>query len=164
MEFLTSVDSMNLPDLIEDVSAKQLQRLINEKTFVAVFFYNEMEESIEALKHLETIDDNAEKLSIALVKINDLELVDEYGLSKIPSLVYYRNKAPILYEGDFVSPDQLLDWLVHNRATGEEDEDVIEEVSASALDAMISSVEHLGVLFCKSRNLSSAPPQTIIYY
>ena len=53
-----------------------------------------------ALEHLENIDDNADKLSISLVKINDLELVEENGLSSLPSLVYYRNQAPIVYEGE----------------------------------------------------------------
>ena len=33
-----------------------------------------------------------------MVKINDLELVDEYGLTELPSLVYYRHSAPILFE------------------------------------------------------------------
>lgn len=51
------------------------------------------------MRHLENIDSKADKMGIAFVKINDLELVDEYGLPGLPSLVYYRRQAPILYEG-----------------------------------------------------------------
>ena len=28
-----------------------------------------------------------------------IQVVDEYGLNQLPSLVYYRQQAPILYEG-----------------------------------------------------------------
>ena len=38
VELLTNPEALNLPDLIEEVNSKQIQRLINERTFVAVFF------------------------------------------------------------------------------------------------------------------------------
>ncbi len=63
------------------------------------FTDNVQDHSKEVLLRLEKIDDNADKLGIAFVKINDLELVDEYGLTGLPSLVYYRHAAPIIYEG-----------------------------------------------------------------
>ena len=60
---------------------------------------NAQSESLDALEGLEEIDEKADKLGIAMVKINDLELVDEYNLQGMPSLVYYRHAAPILFEG-----------------------------------------------------------------
>ena len=42
----------------------------------------------------------------------------------------------------------VLEWLIQNRSTGDED-DVIEDVDAKSLDTMIQSIEHLAVLFCK---------------
>ena len=54
-----------------------------------------------AIAELEKIDRKADKLGISFVKIADLELVDEYGLTGIPSLVYYRHQAPIVFEGEF---------------------------------------------------------------
>ena len=53
-----------------------------------------------AIAELEKIDRKADKLGISFVKIADLELVDEYGLTGIPSLVYYRHQAPIVFEGE----------------------------------------------------------------
>ena len=47
--------------------------------------------------------------------------------------------------------DLVLEWLIHNRSTGDE-EDVIEDVTKESLEAMVGSVEHLAVLFCK-RNM-----------
>ena len=38
MDFLANPESMELPDKIEEVNAVQLEKLIKEKTFVAVFF------------------------------------------------------------------------------------------------------------------------------
>ena len=38
MDFLANPESMELPDKIEEVNANQLEKLIKEKTFVAVFF------------------------------------------------------------------------------------------------------------------------------
>ena len=52
------------------------------------------------------------------------------------------------FSGDFTDEEALLEWLVHNRNSGEENE-VIEEVDAKALEAMVHSVENLAVLFCK---------------
>ena len=43
----------------------------------------------------------------------------------------------------------VLEWLIQNRSTGDED-DVIEDVDLKSLDTMIQSIEHLAVLFCKN--------------
>lgn len=48
---------------------------------------------------LENIDDEADQLGIAFVKINDEDLAKEYNLGELPKLVYYRNQIPIIYEG-----------------------------------------------------------------
>ena len=37
-DFLSGPDALDLPDKIEEVNAKQLEKLINEKLFMAVFF------------------------------------------------------------------------------------------------------------------------------
>ena len=51
------------------------------------------------LQELENVDGKADNVGIAFVKINDLELVDEYNLATIPSIVYFRMTAPILFQG-----------------------------------------------------------------
>ena len=43
--------------------------------------------------------------------------------------------------------DDILEWLIQNRNSGDE-EDVIEEVEFKTLEAMISAVENIAVLFC----------------
>lgn len=51
------------------------------------------------MKELENIDDEADQLGIAFVKIADEELAEEYSLATLPTLVYYRNSIPVVYEG-----------------------------------------------------------------
>ena len=51
------------------------------------------------LQRLEEIDDDADQHKIGFVKINDKTLAFEYGLEVMPSLVYYRKKVPIVYDG-----------------------------------------------------------------
>lgn len=55
---------------------------------------------MKALQELENVDDDADQLGIAFVKINDPELADEYSLGSLPALVYYRRRIPVVYDGE----------------------------------------------------------------
>ena len=72
----------------------------------------------------------------------------EYNLGELPALVYYRHTIPILYEGQLEAEDDLLEWLIQNRNSGDE-EDVIEDVQFKSLEAMVAAVENIAVLFCE---------------
>ncbi|CAG0892261.1 unnamed protein product [Darwinula stevensoni] len=147
LQFLTSLDAMELPDQIEEVNAPILMKIVQEQPFVSVLFYAKACRQCEkALKELENIDDEADQLGIAFVKINDESLAEEYNLGKLPTLVYYRHGIPIIYDGDLMEEEAVLEWLVTHKSTGEED-DVIEEVTAKTLDTLIHSVTNLAVLF-----------------
>ena len=50
--------------------------------------------------------------------------------------------------GDLTKEEDVLDWLVQNKSTGDDD-DEIEDVSETMLEAMIDSVDYLAVLFCE---------------
>ena len=171
MDFLASPEAMELPDQIEEVNAKQLDKLVVEKMFVAVLFCkyfryfckfivfqispfldNHQEESSAALAELENIDTQADKVGIAFVKINDLELVSEFGLGAMPALVYYRHTTPIVYDGEITDEAKVLDWLINNRNMGD-DSERLEEVSTTTLEGMTSTSEGLVVLFCKKKKL-----------
>ena len=72
---------------------------MNFQNINSYFTDNKQEESTAALAELENIDSQADKVGIAFVKINDLELVSEFGLGNLPKLVYYRHTTPIVYDG-----------------------------------------------------------------
>jgi hypothetical protein len=69
--------------------------------------------SEKVLKELENIDDEADQKGIGFVKINDDDLAEEYSLSSLPTLVYYRNGIPIIYEG-ILKYSALCFSTVHN--------------------------------------------------
>lgn len=134
--------------------------------------------SEKVLRELENIDDEADQLGIAFVKIADEELAEEYSLTSLPTLVYYRNSIPVIYEGimmtnlkffhlksikaveffipfgftltgDLLREEDVLEWLVQNKNTASEEEDMIEDVTAKTLETLTSTAPHLAVLFCK---------------
>lgn len=159
LEFLTSLEAMDLPDRIEEVNARILEKIVAETDYVAVLFCPDAntcskgrantpqcKKCAKVLQELENIDDEADQLDIGFVKINDEELADEYNLGTLPALVYYRHQTPIIYEGELTKEDDVLEWLVQHKSTGDED-DVIEDVTLKTLMTLISSVDHLAVLF-----------------
>jgi len=151
LDFLSSPDALDVPGQVEDVTAAQLEVLVQQQSYLAVFFYTGNKKSNEVINGLSKVDEFCGKLDIGIVKINDLELVTEYNLGELPALVYYRHSIPILYEGDLTAEDDILEWLIQNRSSGDE-EDVIEEVEYKTLEAMVSAVENIAVLFYNSKS------------
>nr|XP_045619921.1 uncharacterized protein LOC123771446 isoform X1 [Procambarus clarkii] len=158
LEFLTSLEAMDLPDQIEEVNAKILDKIVEEQEFVAVLFCydgeacthgehkSECRRCVKALQELENVDDDADQLGIAFVKINDPDLADEYSLGALPALVYYRRRIPVVYDGDLMNEDKVLEWLVENKNTGDDD-DMIDDVTLGLLNTLIDSLDHLAVVF-----------------
>ncbi|XP_045765517.1 uncharacterized protein LOC123867504 isoform X7 [Maniola jurtina] len=147
LDFLTSLEAMDLPDRIEEVNQKILGKIIEDTEYVAVLFYKpECKKCAKALQELENIDDEADQLGIGFVKIHDEELAEEYSLGDLPRLVYYRHQIPIIYEGELSREEDVLEWLIANKSTGDE-EDVIEDVTAKTLNTLIGNVDNLVVLF-----------------
>ncbi|XP_061377515.1 uncharacterized protein LOC116766670 isoform X4 [Danaus plexippus] len=158
LDFLTSLEAMDLPDRIEEVNQKILDKIVEDTEYVAVLFCPdhkncgpinnkpECKKCAKALQELENIDDEADQLGIGFVKIHDEELAEEYSLGDLPRLVYYRHQIPIIYEGELSKEEDVLEWLIANKSTGDE-EDVIEDVTAKTLNTLIGNVDNLVVLF-----------------
>ncbi|XP_063824370.1 uncharacterized protein LOC135074007 isoform X2 [Ostrinia nubilalis] len=147
LDFLTSLEAMDLPDRIEEVNQKILGKIIEDTDYVAVLFYKpECKKCAKALQELENIDDEADQLGIGFVKIHDEDLAEEYSLGELPRLVYYRHQIPIIYEGELSREEDVLEWLIANKSTGDE-EDIIEDVTAKTLNTLIGNVDNLVVLF-----------------
>ena len=64
LDFLTSEDSLSLPDKIEEVNAHQLEKIVEEEVYVTVLFFDESKDSTDTLAQLETIDDEADVFEI----------------------------------------------------------------------------------------------------
>ena len=110
---------------------------------------------------------------ISFVKISNPEEAKEYGIDEVPSLIYFENGIPSIYEGelkitalevniiwlcflcfsfvllfkgDLKIEEQVLDWLIH-----QVESDEIEDVTDEMLDMLIKRSKHLAVLFCNNK-------------
>ncbi|XP_034650070.1 uncharacterized protein LOC117889742 isoform X14 [Drosophila subobscura] len=143
LDFLTSLEAMDLPDRIEEVNAKILQKIIEDTDFVAVLFYDkDQKKSQKILAELENIDDECDQNDIAFVKIDDDKEAKEWGIDEIPSIVLFERGIPHIYEGDLMKEDELLGWLVHQKRYSE-----IPEVTDEMKDKLVENTEHLAVIF-----------------
>lgn len=56
-------------------------------------------EDHEILGELENIDDDCEQAGIPFVKIDNDAEAKEYGIEELPTLVYFEDRIPSIYEG-----------------------------------------------------------------
>ncbi|XP_067631586.1 uncharacterized protein hlk isoform X11 [Eurosta solidaginis] len=143
LDFLTSLEAMDLPDRIEEVNSKILLKIIEDTDFVAVLFYDkDQKKSQKVLAELENIDDECDQNDIAFVKIDDDSEAKEWGIDELPAIVFFERGIPHIYEGDLMKEDDLLGWLVHQKRHSE-----IPEVTDEMKDKLIENTEHLAVIF-----------------
>lgn len=124
--FEISLDFMCAP-FLDDGNDRKSQRVLNE---------------------LENIDDECDKLGIAFVKIDNDEEAKEYGIEKIPSLVYFERGIPTLYEGNLEEEEKVLQWFEHQAKSDE-----IEDITNEMLDIILSRKTYVAVLFCTHNNI-----------
>ena len=56
------------------------------------------------LRELERIDDEADDLDVMFVKIKDMRYAKKYGITTIPTLVFFRKRFPSVYRGELRLP------------------------------------------------------------
>lgn len=100
--------------------------------------------SQRVLNELENIDDECDQLGIAFVKIDNDDEAKEYGIEKIPSLVYFEKGVPMMYEGNLEEEEKVLKWLEHQVKSDE-----IEDINDEMMDIIINKFKYVAVLFCK---------------
>lgn len=96
------------------------------------------------LNELENIDDECDQLGIAFVKIDNDEEAKEYGIEKLPTLLYFEKGIPTYYEGNLEEEDKVLSWLKHQTESDE-----IEDITDEMLDLILEKMPYVAVLFCK---------------
>ena len=110
----------------------------------------------ESLVQLESIDDDAEAVGIRMVKTNDRDFFDRYGIAigeagaGLPAVLYFErgSQNPSFYrsegDGSEEDPSELLTWLLYQMK-----EDTIDNINRDLLAKMIEQHEFLAVFFCK---------------
>ena len=72
-----------------------------------------------------------------------MEIAREYGIKKLPALIYFERQIPSIYEGDMTAEEDVLQWLVQQKT-----EDTIESVNRELLEQLIENTQYLVVFFC----------------
>jgi len=154
LDFMTDEDNMEIPDKIEDVKQELMLQIVEENNLVAVFFYDGSKASAKALESMEDIDEETDVFGIRFLRINDPELADDYSLSSIPALVFFRYEIPVVYEADLKDELEVLEWLIVQRNSADE-QDMIEFVNQEQLDIMVKTMDNLLILFLDNSRLSN---------
>ncbi|RWS24346.1 uncharacterized protein B4U80_03687, partial [Leptotrombidium deliense] len=146
LEWVTSEEALDTPDQIEEINEKMFDKLLSKSHFVAVLFSKEKSctECEKVLEQLENIDHLAEEQDIDFVKITEPKIAKEYSVTNFPTLVLFKRRFPIYYEGDLKNEDAVLKWLMDNKG---QKEDVIELVNKKMLQVLINDVENIAVFF-----------------
>lgn len=95
---------------------------------------------------MENIDDECDQLGIIFVKIDNAEEAKEYGLEKVPGMLYFEKGIPTVYEGNLEDEEKVLKWLEQQQKS-----DQIEDITNEMLDMVIEKMPHVAVLFCQCR-------------
>lgn len=91
---------------------------------------------------MENIDDELEKEGIVIVRMDNNEEAKEFGIDHLPTLVYFEDNIPAIYEGDLMNEDEVLAWLIEQKNTA-----TIEEVTDEILIDLIEEHEYVVVYF-----------------
>lgn len=155
LEWLCDDDVRELKDEIEAVNARMLERLLDESPFLAVFFFEEgCPECNEIIEALEKIDGDADLFGIDFVKVSESDAAEKYGILNLPSLVYFRKKEPLIYDGDLTQEGKILSWLTSQDVFVLKNE--IDEVNKKMLDKLLDENEFLAVFFYDHDSKESA--------
>lgn len=145
---------------IPEVTDEMMDQLIETIDYLAVLFCKflkfknqfytyflhlddkEDKQDIRVLNELENVDDDLEREGIVIVRIDNKAEAKEFGIDHLPTLIYFEDKIPALYEGDLMNENEVLEWLVQQKATA-----TIEEVTDEILVDLIEEHEYVVVYF-----------------
>uniref|UniRef100_A0A182JI66 Thioredoxin domain-containing protein n=1 Tax=Anopheles atroparvus TaxID=41427 RepID=A0A182JI66_ANOAO len=146
LEWLVDDDNRELADEIEEVNERMLDRLMEQSPLLCVFYYDEdCAECDDILEELELIDGEVDLYGIDFVKVASLDAAHKYGVTTIPSLVYYRKQIPMLYDGDMHDHERVMNWLTSQDVFEIKNE--IEEVNRKMLNKLLDENEFVAVYF-----------------
>uniref|UniRef100_A0A0K2V1A5 Thioredoxin domain-containing protein n=1 Tax=Lepeophtheirus salmonis TaxID=72036 RepID=A0A0K2V1A5_LEPSM len=130
-------------DVVESVSTgEELKIMINTLDHLLILFRDKKRKSQKALAALENIDDDADILGVSFIEVDDSALAKEAGIRSFPTLVFFKNSVPSIYEDDLTDTEEVLDWL-KEMVEGSDIEEITEEI----LERLIVKEEKLVVYF-----------------
>jgi hypothetical protein len=111
---LAWVEQCQDSDLIEEITAEMMEKLIANTDQIAVFFYDKKTPgSYEAvLDGLENIDDELDTFELPFVKISSRSIAADFGFDELPALAFFQKGVPVLCEVEVMEEGQVLKWIL----------------------------------------------------
>jgi len=106
---------------------------------------------------METIDDDCDNMDIVFVRVKDKALSAQYNVDEFPTLMFFENQIPSVYDGELEKPDEILAWIA-DLMTGAD----IEQVTNDILDKFIATKSYLAVIFFKEDDPKSTAALDIL--
>lgn len=88
-----------------------------------------------------------DETGIVFVTTEDASIAREYEIKTFPTLVFFRNKEPLVYTGDLEDEDEVLTWLIDEETLKVPGR--IEEVNTKMLEKILNEKKFVVVFFCK---------------
>ena len=112
----------------------------------------------------ETMDKIAKKIVNGLDKVEgnflgkdiqflavDIDEVPDIQVASVPSLIYFKNGDPIVYEENLMNEEAIRAWV---DAELKSNLDVIEDLNKEQIDDLMEENEYVMIYLCKSQNIS----------
>jgi len=131
-------------DVIEHVDEEQLEIMVDNVDNLMIYFYDNTRMSTKIFDVMETIDDDCDNKDIVFVAVKDKVLAAKYNVDEFPTLMFFENQIPSVFDGELEKPDEILAWI-DDLLTGAD----IEQVTNDILDKFIATKSYLAVVFFK---------------
>jgi hypothetical protein len=124
------------------VGKETLEKLTDSLEDLVVIFYDSSKKrQAQFLVEIETVDEEAEKIDMIMVKVDSVEIAMELGIPELPSVVYFDHKVPNIYNGNMTG-ETVMNWLQDQKL-----ENQIKLVSGNMLQKLVVDVEYVVALF-----------------
>jgi len=144
-------------DVLETVNNEQLEIMVENVDNLMIYFYDNTRLSSKVLDVMETIDDDCDNMDIVFVRVKDKALSAQYNVDEFPTLMFFENQIPSVYDGELEKPDEILAWIA-DLMTGAD----IEQVTNDILDKFIATKSYLAVIFFKEDDPKSTAALDIL--
>merc|ERR1719427_1200482 len=144
-------------DVLENANSEQLEIMVDNVDNLMIYFYDNTRLSMKVLDVMETIDDDCDRKDVVFVSVKDKTLAAKYNVDEFPTLMFFENQIPSVFDGELEKPEEILAWI-DDLLTGAD----IEQITNDILDKFIATKSYLAVVFFKEEDSKSTAALDIL--
>merc|ERR1719427_918404 len=98
-------------DVLENANSEQLEIMVDNVDNLMIYFYDNTRLSMKVLDVMETIDDDCDRKDVVFVSVKDKTLAAKYNVDEFPTLMFFENQIPSVFDGELEKPEEILAWI-----------------------------------------------------